>query len=166
MTTISKGSANKFQLVFPVLPELDEITAHKKFSLNIIDGVLPSYSLTSLDVPYKGGNVKMEGGFGSFGDWETNVSIDSNFETWIIMSDWMFSIANNREIHGRADLSYQTDANLHILDNFENKILDIKFENIWPVTIGEVQFSYQDAESVLTFPITFNYDRFYRIVKK
>lgn len=42
----------------------------------------------------------------------------------------MFSIANNANVHGRMDQSYTTDANLHILDNFDNKILDVKFENI------------------------------------
>jgi hypothetical protein len=42
----------------------------------------------------------------------------------------MFSIANNANIHGRIDNSYAVDANLHILDNFDKTMVDIKFENI------------------------------------
>ena len=166
MTTISKASANKFQLIFPTLPELDEFSEQKQFSLNIIDGVLPSFSLATADIPYMGGNTTIERGFGSFGDWETTFSIDSDFQSWIVLSDWMFSIANNRNIHGRDDLLYQSDANLHILDNFENKVVDVKFENIWPINLGEIKMSYQESEQVLTCPVTFSYDRFYRITSK
>lgn len=165
-TNISKSSANKFQLIFPLLPELDEISDQKQFSLNIIDGILPSFSLNSVDLPYKGGNTKIEMGFESFGDWTTKFSIDSNFKSWIIIADWMFSVANNQQIHGRSDQSYQTDANLHILDNFENKIVDIKFENIWPIILGEINFSYQDNDQILTCDVTFAYDRFYRVTNR
>jgi hypothetical protein len=67
-TNISKSSLNKFELVFPLLPKLNEISDLKQFSLNIVDGILPSFSLDSLDVPYRGGNLKYENGFGDFGD--------------------------------------------------------------------------------------------------
>lgn len=161
-TNISKLSGNKFQLIFPLLPQETSISAQQQFSLNIIDGVLPSFSLNSEDIPYRGGNLKYEMGFGEFGPWTTTFFIDSSFESWIVLADWMFSIADNKETFGRSDQSYSVDANLHILDNFDNKVVDIKFENIWPSELGDVKVTYQDGESLLSCDVTFSYDRFYK----
>ena len=163
-TNISKASANKFQLIFPKLPHLDDFGSLKQFSLNVIDGILPSFSLDVLDLPYKGGNMKIENGFGEFGDWTTTFAIDSSFQSWIVMSDWIFSIANNKAKHGYVDQSYSVDAHYHILDNFNNQVVEIKFENLWPSNLDQVQHSYQDNPGVLTCGVTFSYDRFYRVV--
>lgn len=165
-TNISKASPNKFQLVFPLLPEVNELADSKQFSLNIVDGIIPSFSIDVLDMPFRGGNTKFENGIGEFSEWTTTFTIDSEFLSWIVITDWMFSISNSREIHGRADLSYAVDANLHVLDNFDNKVVDIKYENIWPSNIGDVSYSYQQNDTVLTCQVTFTYDRYYRITSR
>lgn len=162
-TNISKLSGNKFQLIFPLLPEETSISAQKQFSLNIIDSILPSFSLNVADVPYRGGSLKYEYGFGEFGPWQPTFFIDSSFESWIVMADWMFAIADNRENFGKSGQTYVVDADLHILDNFDNKIVDIKFENLFPSELGDVKVSYQDGESILSCDIVFSYDRFYRV---
>lgn len=162
-TNISKLSANKFQLIFPVLPEESSPTAHRQFSINIIDTVLPGFSLNVAGVPYRGGSVKYEYGFDVFSDWTPTFFIDSNFNSYITLSDWIFSIANGDDLFGRKDQSYVCDAHLHILDNYDNKIVDIRFENIWPHTLGDVKMSYQDGEGMLIGEVTFSYDRFYKV---
>ena len=160
MTNISKSTNNKFQIIFPLLPFDSGLSDQNQFKLNIIDGVLPSFDLSVEDVPWRGGKVKYEMGFEGFGEWTTTFAIDSNFTSWQTISNWMFNIANNNDIHGLDDQSHVTDANLHILDNFNNKILDIQFFNVWPSNLGEVSFSYADNSDLLTCSVTFQYDRF------
>jgi len=157
---ISKAIGNKFQIIFPVLPFKTSISDNDQFRLNIIDGLLPSINLTAEDVPWRGGNVVYERGFENFGDWTTKFAIDSNFYSWLTLAEWMFSIANNADNFGLDDQSHTTDCNLHMLDNFNNKIIDIQFINVWPQALSDVSLSYQDNNEVLTCDVTFKFDRF------
>lgn len=161
--TISTAQPNKFQIIFPLLPFETTTVNQKKFALNIIDGLIPSYNLSVEEVWYRGGNFKTEEGFESFGDWTTKIKLDSSFIAWKVMYDWMKNIADNKEKHGVYDQSYSTDAFLYVFDNFDNQILEIKFENVWPSVLGDVTFSYEDSDNLLTTEITFQYDRYYVI---
>jgi hypothetical protein len=162
MTSLSKANATKFQIVFPLMPELSELTTQKQFSLNIIDGVLPSLTLGVEEIPWKGGLNHYEMGGLEFGQWTTQFIIDENFTSWLVLSDWIFSIYNGRNVLGRDDKNYMTDAHLLILDNYNNIVFKIIFENIFPQELDEVKMSYQEGEGLLIGTVTFIYDRFYK----
>lgn len=161
-TNISKANPSKFQLIFPKLPEEAGVSANKQLNLNLVDGILPSITLTAAEIPYRGTLVYTEIGGLEYGDWQTKMLIDRDFNNWILIYDWIYSINNANDVLGRPNQAYATDASLHILDNFNNKILDMRFENVWPHMLSEVQFSYQESETILTCGVTFKYDRFER----
>ena len=62
--------------------------------------------------------------------------------------------------HGESALANQIDANLHIMDNFNNVIVSFRFANMFPNSLGEVTLSYQEGESFLTCSVEFLYDYF------
>ena len=163
MVNLSKSSPTKFQLVFHKFPEESTLSGHDQLKLNITETVLPSLTLTALEIPWRGSTVKTENGGLEFGEWTVRFLIDSNFSNWSTIYNWIISINNGEDIFGKTDQSYAVDANLHILDNFNNKILDIQFWNTWPTTIGDVTLSYQNNETILICDCTFVYDRYEKI---
>lgn len=163
MVNLSKSSPTKFQLVFQKFPEETTLYEHDQLRLNITESVLPSLSLTALEVPWRGATVKTENGGLEFGEWTVRFLIDNSFSNWTTIYDWIVSINNADDVFGREDQSYSVDANLHIFDNFNNKILDIQFQNTWPTMIGDVTLSYQNNETILTCDCTFVYDRYKKI---
>lgn len=163
-TNINRGNPTSFQLIFPVLPIETDVDAHKEFRLNLTDTVIPSIALGDLELPFRGGQSYMEGGGIEFGEWTANFLIDSEFKSWITIVKWIFAINNNRDnTGGWPDYSYSCDAFLEVFDNFENKILTLKFEYVWPNNIGEVVMDYQDSNPVIKCPVGLVYDRYYYV---
>lgn len=160
MADINRGNPTSFQLILPILPEEENIGEHQELRLNIVDTLIPSVSLGEIELHWRSGQSYMEGGGIEFGEWTTNFIVDSNFNSWKTIFNWIFSINNNKDIHGRIDYSYVCDAKLEILDNFENIILKINFENIWPRHIGDIQLDYQQSEPIIKCPVIFVYDRY------
>lgn len=160
---ISKGINNKFQLIFPKFPLEDDLTSQKQFSLNLVNGIVPSMTLNRIEMPYRGGQTWIENGFESFGDWTTEILIDSNFLSWKAIYNWMSGIANNQDVFGFEDQSYSIDAILYVLDNFNNDILKFQFTNVWPYNLGEVNYTYEDGRTVLKCDVSFSYDQYFII---
>lgn len=160
LVNLSKSSPTKFQLVFQKFPEESTLSDHDQLKLNITETVLPSLTLTALEVPYRGAIIKTENGGLEFGEWTVRFLIDNNFSNWTTIYNWIISINNADDVFGKENQSYTVDANLHVLDNFNNKVLDIQFLNTWPTTLGDVTLSYQNNETILICDCTFVYDRY------
>lgn len=158
---ISNFTPAHFQLVFPILPEETKISANKELRLNLTDTLIPSVTLGEIELPWMGGQSFTEGGGIEFGDWNVDFIVDSNLTNWKLLANWVFSINNNVDVHGRSDQSFSCDASLYVLDNFENEVLKIMFKNVWPKTLGELSLSYQETGTVLKCSVSFAYDGFY-----
>jgi hypothetical protein len=49
--SLSKARGMNFKLIFPILPETEDIDDSKLYNINIVDTVLPSISITPLELP-------------------------------------------------------------------------------------------------------------------
>jgi len=162
MSIMNKALPSSFKLVFPVLPESEDLAEQNKFNIHLTETVLPSLTINPVKVSYKGTDTFSDGGGVNFGKWNTKIFIDEKWENYSLIYDWMESIHNGIDFFGRKDFAYQINANLIILDNYEEPTLEFVFGNIWPTTLGEVKLSYQEDKRYLLTDITFAYDYFYK----
>ena len=92
-------------------------------------------------------------------------TIDEDLESWQGLMDWFYSIADpsgfekrdrERELQTNKHLS---DGTLTILTNLNNPGKRIKFANLFPMDISDLQFDTQgSADTILTATVTFRYD--------
>jgi hypothetical protein len=97
--------------------------------------------------------------------------IDEELESWKNMLDWFYSIADpsgfekrdhERELQTNKHLS---DATLTILTNLNNPAIRIKFANVFPTDISDLQFDVQQsADTTMTATVSFRYD-YYTVEK-
>lgn len=92
-------------------------------------------------------------------------SIDEDLESWQGLMDWFYSIADPNGFEKRDhELELQTnkhlsDATLTILTNLNNPGKRIKFANVFPIDISDLQFDVQgSADTIITATATFRYD--------
>lgn len=94
--------------------------------------------------------------------------LDEQLLAWRNLHDWFRSIASPKSIQERNTLSniqnnYKntklpaySDATLTILSNLNNPILDIRFYDMFPISLGDIQLSTtQSADNVLTADASF-----------
>lgn len=95
--------------------------------------------------------------------------IDENLESWKNMLSWFYSIADPNGFEkrdGAQELQqnkHLSDATLTILTNLNNPAIRIKFANVFPTDISDLQFDVQQsADTTMTATVTFRYD-FYTV---
>lgn len=91
--------------------------------------------------------------------------IDEELESWKNMLTWFYSIADptgfekrdhERELQTNKHLS---DATLTVLTNLNNPAVRIKFANVFPTDMSDIQFDTQSsADNIITVNVTFKYD--------
>lgn len=160
MVDINKSNPTSFKLHFPLIPNVSTISEQRNFTVHIIDTILPAITINSLTYPFRGQDLYGEGGGIEFETWTTNFYIDENWNSYLLLYEWMIGIYNGITNFGRKDFSYQINGILTILDNYENPLIDFNFYNIWPSSLGSVKLSYQDGENFLSGSVTFKYDYF------
>jgi hypothetical protein len=91
--------------------------------------------------------------------------IDEELESWKNMLTWFYSIADPSGFekrdheHELQTNKHLSDATLTILTNLNNPGIRIKFANIFPMDISDLQFDVQgSADTILTATVTFRYD--------
>lgn len=162
MTNINKANPTGYILTLPLVPGTDDVSKQKNFSMNIISTILPTFTLTPVEIPWRGTTVWSEGGGMKYDDWNTDFLIDDQWESYFLIYNWLRNIANGMDKFGRNDFDYQINGNLTILDDYETPIVDFVFNKIWPTSLGNISLSYQDGEKVLSGSVTFKYDYFYK----
>lgn len=158
--SLSKARGMNFKLIFPILPETEDIDDSKLYNINIVDTVLPSISITPLELPWQGGQVYQEGGGMEYGEWKTKFQIDQNFNNYILLYDWLTSAYDGISVFGSLTNDYQITANLLVLDNWDNVVVTWEFKKLWPSSLGDVQFSYKNGSEILECDVVFIYDFF------
>jgi hypothetical protein len=98
---------------------------------------------------------------------DINFIVDEELETWKNLYNWFISIADpdgfERRDH-QLEIQKQkhfSDATLTILSSLNNPILRIQFRNLFPVTMGNIDFDTKlNADSIVTVPATFRYESY------
>lgn len=159
-TNIDKSSPTNYELVFPLIPTETTISANKPLVLNIFGSIIPSVSINETEIEWQSTKRKIVGSSLLFDQWNANFNIDSNFNNWKIIFNWMSYINNNYNKHMEEFQNYSVDASLRILDNFKQSILNLKFISIWPNNLSEVTLNQRDGETLIECNVNFSYDYF------
>lgn len=151
-----------FKLLFPKVPTTNEAEDSDEFFLNLFQTVLPSVELEANEQHWQGNRLYGSAVGINYGSFTPSFFVDEDFKNYIMIFDWMMAIRNGigTQYHGKNATDYQIDSRLVVMDNFNNPIISFKFTNLWPSSLGEITFSYQEGESFLTCDAEFLYDYF------
>ena len=156
---LNKSNATNYQLIFPKLPVKNFYEETKEFTLNIFGTVVPSLSLTQEARDWQGATSFTDNGELTFGDWNVDFVVDSKFGNWKTIYSWIMAVNNGYDDFGyTSGKDLKIDASLFIMDNYRDKSLVLHFEDIWPISLGEVSFNKRDSEDDLVANVTFIYD--------
>ena len=157
---IDKGTPSNFRLIFPLIPENTTISANNPFIMNIHSVIIPSVSIAEEPHHWQGNRTKRGLIPLEFDPWLVSFVVDSELENWKLLFNWMTYINNNfnkiAEEHG----NYAVDASLVVFDNYGSSVLELRFVDIWPSTLGEISFSAREGDVVLESTCNFTYDYF------
>ena len=161
VVNLNKSNATNYQLIFPMLPVEEYYEKSKQFTLNIFGTVVPSLTLDVDPRNWQGGKAFTDTGELTYGPWNVEFTIDSEFRNWKVLYNWIMRVNNNEDDYGEVRGKELTiDATLLVMNNYRNPSLKIRFHDIWPYELGDVSFSKRDTEDDLICNATFMYDKY------
>jgi len=139
---------------------------------------LPGISINTVEtVQSPFGQNPLHGDKIEFSPLSVTVRIDEDMDMYLEIYDWMRSLADPNRSMGEIQSSTSkydvlrrargiySDASLIILNNTMNPGIEVKFYDMFPTNIGDLQFNTTDSDvAAVTTDITFQY-RFFDIKK-
>lgn len=93
--------------------------------------------------------------------------IDEELQSWKNLYNWFLSMADPDGFEARdgskelQSIKHFSDATLTILSGLNNPIIRIQYSNVFPLTIGDIQFdTTQSADNLVTARATFRYQSY------
>jgi hypothetical protein len=159
-SNLNKSTGSSYQLIFTKLPFRTEIIDSEILSLNIHSTVLPSMSLSSVELEWMGAKYEMAIAPMIFEPWFIQFIVDSDYKNWYLLHQWMTLIGNNKDHYDKAPRDYWVDGSLTIVDNFNQKVMDIDIIDRYPTMLGECSLSHREGETNMESSVNFNYVRY------
>jgi hypothetical protein len=141
---------------------------------------LPSLTLGRTDVPTPFVKIPMPGDHLDFGEFTITYKVDEDLKNYLEIYNWMIALGfpDNFEQYKSADISRKgpnsgsvdrmtglgliSDATLTILSSAMNPLHNVVFENMFPTSLAELEFTTTDSDiNYLTSTVTFAYQKFY-----
>jgi hypothetical protein len=157
---MDKATPTNYQLIFPLIPTETTIGANNPFIMNIFSAIIPSLSMATEELRWQGNKTRHGMEPMEFDPWLVSFVVDSRLDNWKLLFKWMSYINNNYNKIAEQHHKYGVDAALVVTDNYSNHVLELRFIDIWPTTIGELSMSQREGDIVLESTINFNYDYF------
>jgi hypothetical protein len=140
---------------------------------------LPSLSLGRYDVNTPFVKIPMPGDHLDFGEFTVTYKVDEDLKNYLEIYNWMVALGfpDNFEQYRVADISRKgsnsgsidrmtglgliSDATLTILSSAMNPLHNVVFENMFPTSLAELEFTTTDSDiNYLTSTVTFAYQKF------
>jgi hypothetical protein len=125
---------------------------------------LPDLNLDVTDIPTAFATMPIVTGKLNFSALNTNFMNDENYFIWRFFFYWLIAGHNPENYNKRLAVQHFQDFHVNgyliILNNYREKILEIKFHDMHPQAMGSVDFKDSDAEKVI-IPVTWKYSSFY-----
>jgi hypothetical protein len=117
---------------------------------------LPSSSVGTIEIPFRGRRLKVAGDR-VFEPWTVTVINDTEFKIRDEMEKWMNAIANHADAGGTQNPElYFADLRVEQFDRDEAVIKTYTFKDAWPSDISAIDLSYAD-DNIERFSITWQY---------
>lgn len=123
---------------------------------------LPGSSIGMVEVPFRGRTLKVSGDR-TFEDYSVTIVNDNNFAVRNAVERWHDAISGNvsnvseRGLDSASFDSYTANIDVEQLGRDGNVIKSYKMIGAWPTTIDAIDVSYESADSIEEFGVTFAY---------
>lgn len=171
-SVLNKSRLDKFILVFQLPKALRKIQKKNNrstynvdedsFQMSVFGAVVPEITVAAIQIPYAGSNLYNSSHARTpYPPMEINFTVDNEFNNYWTIYKWLdlmhddqtglFNEDNLVEREARGPLKfedYQTDITLYGLDEFNNKRIEFTYTKAFPVTVGQINYSYGDAAEI------------------
>jgi len=123
---------------------------------------IPAATIPSFDVKFRGATLKLAGDR-TYEDWTVTVINDLEFSTRSAMEQWQGEI----QAYDGGDASLTNDyllsrAFVEQLGKDDGVLARYEFFNMFPTTIGSIELSFDQADQLETFELTFAFSHWER----
>ena len=151
---------NQFQVTMP-FPGFASVGGESRVMSFLTKATnLPGMTLGEVPVPFRGRTLYIAGDR-TFETWTTTMFNDTDFllrnafERW---SNEINAMSDNSGLENPSD--YQVDAFVDQLDRAGQVIKSYTFRGLWPLTIGNIDLTYDGNDAVEEFEVTYRYQFF------
>ena len=178
-STLAGGGArpNLFEVSIPSFPGAVDTNTwiadyQNTFKFLCKAAQLPASSVSPVSVPFRGRTLKVAGDR-TFAEWTITVINDEDFTIRTAFEKWADKLSNLHDATGVTNpTSYMTNAFVKQLGrgataasllndgNITSVLRTYKFYDIWPSEISAIELSYDSADTVEEFSVTFQVQYF------
>ena len=149
-------SNNKFDFTLDRIPN---------FTFLVQSVSLPGMALTSSNFQTPLANIQIPGTQLGFTPLSISFIVDEDMESWYELYNWMFQLGNPESNNKRGTLTgvpgasnhIVSDAKLIIKTNSNNPNWRVRFHDLFPTDLGEINFSTTETQEFITSSATFAY---------
>ena len=146
--------SNRFKVFIPQMGENIEFMCKT--------AAIPGSSLPVVEVPFRGHKLKIAGDR-TFEDWTVTIINDIGFTARTAVENWMESIQELDSGIGATNLDYLVSrATISQLNRDDSVIASYELYNMYPQTLNNIELSYDTADEIQTFDVTFSYSHWER----
>ena len=128
-----------------------------KVPVMVTGTAIPSQEVGDIPVWFMGRQIKVAGDRAPFQPWNVEVMNDEDFLIRNGLEEWHNRI-NGMESNIRSLNNYKSEAQVIQYAKDGSILRTYNFHGIWPGQIGEIRLSWQDNNTIETFPVSFNFD--------
>ena len=153
--------ANQFRVTITPPPGIAIGLDVRRASFLVTASRLPESTLGEIAVPFRGRNIYVTGDRPAPETWTTTFFNDTDFMVRNAMERWHNGIndfANNTGAVNSAD--YQTDLFVEQLDRDDTVLKSYILRNCQPTGTGAIELSYETANAIEEFSVTWRYTHF------
>lgn len=152
---LNNATINNFRMVFSKLPTMEFfITSCNIPSITLGEAIAPNYNI---DRPLLGDKL-------TYGELSLEFLVDEELRNWEEIHNWMLSIGTPSSTAQYDALGQYSDASLIVTTNSGNPVVEFKFIDSFPTSLGDLQFSNAGAADTLVGSASFRF-RGYDIIR-
>tara|TARA_B110000858_G_C17788221_1_gene468343 strand:- start:1816 stop:2346 length:531 start_codon:yes stop_codon:yes gene_type:complete len=156
------GGARPNQFRVTIVPPIGIVTGLNVANASFLckASKLPGQTLGEIEVPFRGRKIYVAGDR-EFETWNATFMNDTDFNIRTAMERWMNGIndlADNTGVISSAD--YQSDLTVEQLDRDGTTLKSYIFRNAYPLTLADIEVSYETVNAIEEFEVTWRYQHF------
>jgi hypothetical protein len=156
----ARSNLYQIELAMPATAGPASAAASQKLTFTCRATQLPGATVSQVPISYFGREIKLAGNR-TFEDWSVTVFNDEDFLVFDALNGWMNTInthEGNIRTAGASPISYQTTADVVQYGKQGDEIKRIKLVNLWPTNIAAMDLSWDAADAIQDFTVTWAFD--------
>jgi hypothetical protein len=138
---------------------IDTTTDGNNVELLCKAAAIPSFTLGTIEVPFRGRRIKIPGDR-SFGDWTATFMADDAHKIRQLFLEWTNYIKNHDETTeslGSSAGDYYSTVDINHLKSDSTVSRYYKLYEVFPTEVGAIDLSYDSTDTLEEFTVTFQY---------